>query len=71
MPLVPPTILGGEERVVSGVSKTVLSGAISVPATAAAGRTRMRVSMQSGGVPSACGSFSWGEVEDYTVTIVK
>ena len=29
----------------------------------------MRVSMKYNGVPSACESFSYGEVEDYTVNI--
>jgi len=31
----------------------------------------MRVSMKYNGVPAACGSFSYGEVEDYTVNIVS
>ena len=35
------------------------------------GCTRMRVAMkyESGGAPMACGSFSFGEVEDYCITI--
>jgi hypothetical protein len=28
----------------------------------------MRISMAYGGAPPACGNFSYGEVEDYTVT---
>jgi Leucine-rich repeat (LRR) protein len=59
------------ERVFSGASTNALSGSIVVPATALSGETRMRVSMRWGSAPSACGSFTWGEVEDYTVTIAK
>jgi hypothetical protein len=29
----------------------------------------MRVAMRYGSTPTACGSFSYGEVEDYTVSI--
>jgi hypothetical protein len=28
----------------------------------------MRIAMKYGGAPAACGTFSYGEVEDYTVT---
>src|SRR5690606_32974424 len=30
-------------------------------------KTRMRVILQEGGNPNACGGFTWGEVEDYNV----
>jgi hypothetical protein len=30
----------------------------------------MRVSMSAGGVPSACETFSYGEVEDYSIEII-
>lgn len=33
-----------------------------IPTDTASGNTRLRVSMRYGGYPSACGSFSWGEV---------
>jgi bacillolysin len=46
-----------------------LNGTITIPATALAGNTRMRVSMVYGSTASACGNFTYGEVEDYTVTI--
>jgi len=41
-----------------------------VPLTASPGNTLMRVSMKRGGAPSPCGSYSKGETEDYTVTIL-
>ncbi|KQR93793.1 hypothetical protein ASG01_07985 [Chryseobacterium sp. Leaf180] len=31
---------------------------------------RMRVIMQEGGTPNACGTFTWGEVEDYSVRLI-
>ncbi|WP_052503452.1 M4 family metallopeptidase [Lacinutrix sp. Hel_I_90] len=40
-----------------------------VPTTASATSTRMRVSMQYNAVPTACQSFTYGEVEDYTINI--
>ena len=61
------------EQVVSGSSSNsgTLSGTINVPATAALGQTRMRVSMKYNGAPTACETFSYGEVEDYTVNITN
>jgi chitodextrinase len=49
------------------MSKTTVSGNMSVSSTAS-GTTRMRVSMKYNGAQTACESFSYGEVEDYTVT---
>ena len=46
-----------------------VSGSFTVPATATAGQTRMRVSMKYNGIPTACESFTYGEVEDYTINI--
>lgn len=40
-----------------------------VPGSALSGDTRMRVSMKYNGIPTACETFTYGEVEDYTVTI--
>lgn len=31
---------------------------------------RMRVILQEGGLPSPCGGFTWGEVEDYSVRLI-
>ena len=48
---------------------TPVSGSITIPATATLGNTRMRVSMKYNGVPTSCETFSFGQVEDYTLTI--
>jgi hypothetical protein len=45
-------------------------GTFTIPAGAATGATRMRVSMKYNGIPTSCESFQYGEVEDYTVNIV-
>ncbi len=46
-----------------------VSGSFTVPASATTGPTRMRVSMKYNGIPSACETFDYGEVEDYTINI--
>ncbi len=48
---------------------TPVNGSITIPATAALGSTRMRVSMKYNGTPTSCEVFSFGQVEDYTVNI--
>ncbi|RMB59104.1 T9SS C-terminal target domain-containing protein [Dokdonia sinensis] len=48
---------------------TPVTGTFSVPSGASQGPTRMRVSMKYNGVPTACESFTYGEVEDYIVNI--
>jgi len=50
------------------MSKTTVTGSITIPSTAS-GTTRMRVSMKYNGAQTACETFSYGEVEDYTVNI--
>ena len=42
-----------------------------MPSGASQGATRMRVSMKYNGVPTACESFQYGEVEDYIVNVVS
>lgn len=54
------------EEVYSGVSTGTVSGNFSVPA-GATGNTRMRVSMKWNASQTPCETFSYGEVEDYTV----
>jgi hypothetical protein len=60
---------GSTELLYTGSSSGVLSGSVTIPTTALAGTTRMRVSMKWGSAPSPCESFSYGEVEDYRVAI--
>lgn len=59
------------EQVASGSSSSSgnLSSTFTVPTTALAGTTRMRVSMKYNAAPTSCETFSYGEVEDYTVNI--
>jgi PKD repeat protein len=58
----------GEEVYTSSASQTSVSGNISIPSTFS-GQTRMRVSMKWNAVPTACESFGYGEVEDYTISV--
>nr|WP_294935989.1 GEVED domain-containing protein [uncultured Flavobacterium sp.] len=53
----------------AATTATPVSGSITIPAAATLGATRMRVSMKYNGVPTSCESFSYGQVEDYTVNI--
>ena len=50
-------------------SNGALSGTLNISSSALPGTTRLRVSMKYGGYPTSCESFTFGEVEDYTVTI--
>jgi len=53
----------------SGASYFLRLGVINVPNNALNGSTRMRVAMRADGIPTNCGSFAYGEVEDYTVVV--
>jgi len=53
------------------LSKTTVTGTMSIPEGIAAITTRMRVSMKYNGAQTACETFSYGEVEDYTVVITE
>lgn len=55
------------EKVFTGQGTTSISGSISAP-SGLSGTTRMRVLMGYNSEPAACGTFSSGEVEDYTVS---
>lgn len=59
------------EKVATGSSSSSgnLTGTFTVPTTALAGQTRMRVQMKYGSASTACETFSYGEVEDYTVNV--
>ncbi len=64
-------IFATDEQVVSGSSSSseTLSASVTIPTTAITGSTRMRVSMKYNAAQTACETFSYGEVEDYTVSI--
>jgi len=47
----------------------LVSANITIPTTVTLGATRMRISMKNNTQPNSCEIFSYGEVEDYTVTI--
>ncbi len=55
----------------SPTQNTPVSGSFTVPGSASTGTTRMRISLKYNGIPSSCESFTYGEVEDYTVNIVN
>ena len=53
----------------SPTTATPVSGNFTVPAGATNGATRMRVSLKYNDIPDPCETFTYGEVEDYTVVI--
>jgi len=55
----------------SASKTTPVSGTVTIPSSASLGTTRMRVSMKYNAIPASCGSFSYGQVEDYTVNITS
>ncbi len=57
------------EEVFSNSGRSDVSGNIVIPAGVSPGNSRMRVSMKYNGAPTPCETFSYGEVEDYTVSI--
>ena len=59
----------GETLFVSGNVSTVVTGSITIPSSVANGTTRLRVSMKYNGASSSCETFTYGEVEDYTINI--
>lgn len=63
----------GEQVFTAAPSQTnPVTGSFTVPAAAPVGETRLRVSMQYNATPaSSCGTFNYGETEDYTVNIVN
>lgn len=57
-------------------SQTDVNGTITIPAGTPLGSTRMRVQMAYLGsgqatLPGVCGSFTWGEVEDYCLNLTS
>lgn len=62
-------VFGTDELLLRDASRSVINGIVAIPADAASGPTRMRVSMRYNGKSEACGTFYYGEVEDYTVIV--
>ncbi|MCX6270215.1 MAG: GEVED domain-containing protein [Bacteroidetes bacterium] len=54
----------------SSIYSYTFTGNITIPVTAAAGQTKMRVVVTEGSSTSPCGTYTWGETEDYTVNII-
>lgn len=61
------------ETVVSGsaTGSGTYYAVFSVPATVTAGSSRMRVVMSDASTAASCGTFTYGEVEDYTVNFTS
>ncbi|MCT2562124.1 reprolysin-like metallopeptidase [Chryseobacterium herbae] len=54
----------------TGSKTTPATGSITIPASAASGSTRMRVMLKYSSLPSSsCGTYTYGQVEDYTLNI--
>ena len=60
---------GEQIGTVAANTNTTSSITFTVPNSTSATSTRMRVSMKYNAVPTACESFTYGEVEDYTINI--
>ena len=60
----------GEAYDLGAGADTTLSAAILIPTGAALGDTRMRVTERWNTDPGACDSVTFGETEDYTITVV-
>ena len=60
-----------EEVFYTSSRRTRVRGTISIPSSALSGNTRMRVAMKyaNDGEPTSCENFTYGEVEDYTISI--
>jgi len=64
----------GEQVLVTSKKTSPWTGNITIPATALAGKTRMRVRLQDSSIsPNAtpCGTSTYGQVEDYSLNIAQ
>ena len=53
----------------TAVVTTTRSASFTVPTTAKNGATRLRIVMSDNSATNSCGTYSYGETEDYTVTV--
>jgi hypothetical protein len=53
----------------AATSATSVSGNFTIPTSAVESSTTMRVSMKYNAIPTSCETFTYGEVEDYTIII--
>ncbi len=60
----------GEEVFTASNVKNAVTGTVTIPANLSV-TTRMRVTMKYAGVPTSCETFTYGEVEDYTIQIAN
>ena len=58
----------GEEVFTASNKKNAVTGSVAIPSDLSV-TTRMRVSMKYGSAPGYCESFTYGEVEDFTILI--
>ena len=61
---------GEQVWTLAATTSSPVSGSFTIPTGAADGATRIRVSMKYNAIPTACETFTYGEVEDYTINIV-
>ena len=52
-------------------SNTIVTSAVTIPSNVVVTQTRMRVSMEFGNTPYPCGTFAYGESEDYTLELIN
>ena len=60
----------GEMVCNQGPSNTKLKLLIKVPNTVVTGKIRMRIALRHDAPPAPCGTFNFGEVEDYSINII-
>jgi GEVED domain/HYR domain/Domain of unknown function DUF11/Secretion system C-terminal sorting domain len=59
------------EKVLERNNANPMTANVLIPTNAAVGDALMRISLKMGSYPTPCETFDKGEVEDYTITIVK
>ena len=63
------TFEASEQMDSGALNSTSLTSTWTVPITAKNGTTRLRIVMTYGAATTACGSYSYGETEDYSLTV--